>query len=232
PSRVMEMLEPGSDSQRQALEGSGCETVEGADGNSYVIDAFEDATGIRMQVALGYAEPEVMGALVAAVLGDLVEEHDDPRGVALYPETYQPRARTWAGLLEEMGDALDWAPLESAEVMLGDFGSELDFQGDLVSLMAQMQEQVSPEMLEKAMRFAQHLIGNGQGTGLSQAEQELLPDMAQLPNFPMDFGTLAEQAQRLFEANPQLEQRLAEPLGMTDAVVDDGDDESGEPRDS
>ncbi|PKN48236.1 MAG: hypothetical protein CVU63_05680 [Deltaproteobacteria bacterium HGW-Deltaproteobacteria-20] len=221
PSRVKVALDPGPAEERAKLKDDRMDVVEGADGNVYFIEAFEDATAIRMGFALGHAEPEVMGTLVAAALGDLVDEHDDPRGIPLFPETYRPKARSWSALLDEIGEALDWAPIEGTEVMDAGFDMGALQQGDLMSMVAQMQAQMSPQMLEQAMQMAQRLAEGGGMDELQRAMQQMMPDMSSLQGMPMDMEAMARQAQQMLEADPELQQRLAGQLGITDAVLDD-----------
>jgi hypothetical protein len=229
PSAVKAALDPAPEQERAKLDDERLDVVEGGDGKYYVIESFGDATAIHLDIPLGHADPEVMGTLVAVALGDIIDEHDDPRGVPLFPESYKPKARTWAGLLEEIGEALDWAPIEGTEIVdpneeVGAFGPGM---GDLAAMAAQMQAQLPPEMLQQAMEMAQKLAGSGAMDEIQRAMQQMMSDpTAENADPPgMDIQGMAQQAQRMLDDNPELQKRLAGQLGITDAQLDDDDED-------
>ena len=78
-----------------------------------VVETLEDGVLIRTQQRFG-AEPEDIGAALVQLLGDALDPHDDPRGVFLVPDVAKPRARTYEGVIEEIGEAGEWAPIASA----------------------------------------------------------------------------------------------------------------------
>jgi len=234
PNKVKAALDPGPEGARRDLEGDHFDVVEGHDGKTYVIESFEDATALHLGIPLGHDDPEVMGTLVAVAVGDIIDDHDEPRGVPLYPDNYRPKARTWEGLLDEIGDALDWAPIEGPEVvdpmgmpgmMPGGMGPGAE---DLASMASQMQAMLPPEMLQQAMQMAQQLAGSG---SLADVERAMKQMMGPMPgsgeaSAGMDFQTIARQAQQMLDANPEMKERLESQLQITDAKISDDDDET------
>jgi hypothetical protein len=59
------------------------------------------------------SEPEVLSAAVRALLGDeLLDQHEDPRGLFFLPDVAAPQARSYAGVIDEVGEGGMWAPLD------------------------------------------------------------------------------------------------------------------------
>lgn len=225
PAAVKAALDPAPDSQRPELDRPSLDAVEGADGKVYVIESFDDATAVHLGVPLGYDEPDVMGTLVAVALGDLIDEHDDPRGVPMYPSSYTPKATTWEGLLDEIGEALDWAPIEGPELM--DPMAGVPDMSNLAAMAAQMQAQLPPEMLQHAMDMAQQLAQAGAMGDIQRAMQQMMQGESPSP-MGLDLAEMARQAQRMLDQNPELQQKLAGQFGITDAQLDD--DEPGDSK--
>lgn len=230
PEKVKAALDPAPEQERSRLKDEALDAVEGFDGKVYVIESFEDATAIRLGLPLGSEEPEVMGTLIAVALGDLVDEHDDPRGVPLYPESYEPKARTWSGLLEELGEALDWAPIEGPEIVSPEQGPGAMGPGmeDLASMAAQMQAMMPPEMLQQAMQMAQRLAQSGSMDEIEKAMQQMMQGGAPGAGpMGMDLEAMAKQAQQMLDQNPDLQQKLEGQLKITDAQLDEDDEGEG-----
>ena len=254
PAAVKEALEPGPEEERAKLGDPRLDVCIGADDKIYVIEAFDDATAIRLGIPLGYADPEVMGVLVATALGDLIDSHDDPRGVPLIPESYVPKARAWDALIEELGELADWAPIEGPEIvdpaadMFGALGADPQ---QLMQMAAQMQGQDPSVLMQQAMQMAQQLAASGAMDEIQRAMQQMMQGQGMppgggdadggvpggMPGMGMDFAAMAAQAQSMLDANPALRDKLmqqmggAEPPGgddVVDAELEDAPDSKKE----
>lgn len=242
---------------QEQQDGAAGEVRIGADDNAYRMRFFDDAAALYLGVGLGFGEPDVMGVLVATALGEVIDQHDDPRGVPLIPDSYEPQASTWDGIVEELGDAADWVPVDSAspqedpmQALLGAFGPGGPGGPDLMSLAAQLQGQDPATLMQQAMQVAQQLAQSGGFAQIQQTIQQMMPGMA-LPGMamppqrelvdaqlddaqgeaatapPVDLDAMTRQAQALIDANPQLMQQLLSQLG---GVIDVEGEEVGKPK--
>ena len=216
PSRVKAVLDPGPEQERASISDDRMDVVEGADGNVYFIEAFGDATAFRMRFALGHTEPDVAGTLIAAALGDLMDEHDDPRGVPLYPETYRPKSRCWDEFMDEFGEAFEWVPIDGEDEEEDQPGVDVFQQTDLMSMVSQMQTQMTPQFLEQAMYMAQGLFEQDGMEELREAVKAMVPGVAPRTvspqGEPVDIATVLREAGRMLEADPSKKKKVRDQL--------------------
>ena len=66
---------------------------------------------------------------LAALMGDVLAAHDDPRGVPIYPSSYTLVATRWDDALAELGDGADWIPLPAPGAGIPDLGALLEGPG-------------------------------------------------------------------------------------------------------
>jgi hypothetical protein len=178
------------------------------------------------------AEPEQLAAAVHALLGGaLLGLHDDERGIFFLPDVAAPRARSYAGVIDEVGEGGLWAPPPSAA------------GGGLDALLGQMLGQDPRALLSAATAAARENPGalaaaSAQLQGLLSNPQQLdaqvpgLSDM--LKGSGIDFSAPALQQmaaglQAQLERDPNALAALAEQLfaGHADEEEEDDDDEQG-----
>ena len=54
--------------------------------------------------------PDEHGLALRRVLGSLLDAHDDPRGILFFPDTCEPRAKSYDAVVREVEGAGVWAP--------------------------------------------------------------------------------------------------------------------------
>jgi hypothetical protein len=220
---------------RGALAAAGGEDQRvGANGEAFRIAALEDATIVHLEVGIG-SEPSELAARLRELLGELLDAHDEPRGVPVYPSSYALEARSWAAAIEELGEAADWVKIEEDVAGLGGMGDMLRAFGLDPGALAGMGQHLGAgageDMLAAAMRAAEEMSQQGafkdlaermRGMGVPEDPQKLLEQMGGPGG--LDLEALAEQAQRMLSQNPELAEQLAKALEGGDGE-DDGEDD-------
>jgi hypothetical protein len=98
------------------------------------LDPLDDGSVLLSVMQAFGSAFELRVVLAHAFAGALEEIHDDPRGLLAFPDVCEPRARTYEGIVAEVGAAGVWLPLEppSQEEMLARMASMLDEVDELV----------------------------------------------------------------------------------------------------
>jgi hypothetical protein len=98
------------------------------------LDPLDDGSVLLSTMQAFGSAFELRVVLAHAFAGALEEIHDDPRGVLAFPDVCEPRARTYEGIVAEVGAAGVWLPLEppSQEEMLARMASMLEEVDELV----------------------------------------------------------------------------------------------------
>jgi len=142
---------------------------------------------VLLHTTLDFADdPEDVAGAVRSLLGEsLADQHDDQRGVFLIPSVAAPKARSYAGVIEEVADGGVWAPWETADE---DVGLPLSAAGggpELAGLLGSMLGGMSPGMLAQA------------AASLKDDPSALQAAAAQLPGLLQDPGALQSQVPEL-----------------------------------
>lgn len=98
------------------------------------IDALEDGALVHTGEDFG-REPTELSLALHALLGDALAQHEDARGILMIPEVAAPQARSYAQVVEEVGEGGVWAPLVDD---LDQDGEGADFGALLGNLLNQM----------------------------------------------------------------------------------------------
>src|SRR5690606_1901739 len=109
------------------------------------------------------SEPDELAERLEDLLGELLDEHDDERGVPIYPSSHALEARTWAAAIEELGEAADWVRLDEGGTggigdMLKAFGMGEEDLKQMESLLAGGDRSA---LLSSAMRMAKEMAESG-----------------------------------------------------------------------
>lgn len=213
----------------------------GDNGESFEIVALDDATVVRLGISIA-SEPEELEARLSALLGELLDAHDDARGVPIYPSSHTLEATTWDAAIEELGEAADWI-LRSAPAtggigdMLKAFGLG---EGDLKDMEKMLGGGDRSALLSSAMRMAQEMAQSGalddlakrmrilQGADGGEDQWKALERAHATDRLGgLDLDELTKEARRMLEANPELEEQIRSALGVAeeDDEEDEGDDE-------
>ncbi|MCA9625762.1 MAG: hypothetical protein KC731_42360 [Myxococcales bacterium] len=204
--------------ERDAGEGTWVKTQAGP----RKLEELEGGCLFYLGVPVGEVSPSELGLLLRGLLGDLVDRHDDERGVFVFPARARGDAKAVAALVDDVGDLGEWVEVpdalpaelaggmggEGMEAMLGQVASMMGAEpGQMAGLWEQAQEMMGdPAMQSQLMAAAQQLMGQmgGQGGGL-------------------DLGALAAEAQKVLASDPELAARMKDGLGGGK----DGDDGDG-----
>ncbi|MCB9615721.1 MAG: hypothetical protein H6722_25090 [Sandaracinus sp.] len=194
------------------------------------LEALDD--GIKLHLGLDFGEdPDRFGLAVRIALGDAV---DGLEKVFVYPEVAKPSAATYEGLLAEVGDGGEWAPVASADEAAAAMEDD-DEEGDAPDLFGALQAMMGGDLMgqvQSAMAgggndlasLAEQLMGNADLRATIQGVGEQLMKSGALEGFDPN-GDVMAQAQRLAgqvaESNPELLEGLAKKAGVTPANDDE-----------
>ncbi|HTU61732.1 MAG TPA: hypothetical protein VMF89_24920, partial [Polyangiales bacterium] len=119
------------------------------------VEKLDDS--VLLHTTLDFADdPEDLAGAVRSLLGEPVaDQHDDERGIFLIPSVAAPKARSYAGVIEEVADGgvwASWEPAEPAEDEGGVAGLPLTAAGgpELAGLLGSMLGGMPPGMLAQA----------------------------------------------------------------------------------
>ncbi len=76
--------------------------------------ALDDATLLHTATPLG-SEPAELADRLRELLGEALERHRDERGIYVFPNVAKPTARSYDGVIEELGELGFWVELSSTE---------------------------------------------------------------------------------------------------------------------
>jgi hypothetical protein len=211
-----------------------------ANGEDVALAALEDATVVHLGVSIG-AEPEQLAERMRALLADLLDAHEEPRGVPVYPSSYELQATTWAAAIEELGEAADWVEVREEDSaggmagLLGAFGIDPGSLGafgidpkQLEALEGTLGGIDQEKLMSSAMRMAEAMARSGALDDLAKRMHVFGPKDGEDPrrdleredageerckDLGFDVQALAEQARELLAADPDLEARLRSAVG-------------------
>jgi hypothetical protein len=171
----------------------------------FTVKAIEDAVLIHTTAEL--RDTDAIVTQLRAGLGDALDLHDDARGVLLFPSSYQPRATSYRALVDEIGDAGEWAPLATVE----DIGA-----GGLEQLMGGVMRELGGD-LSAIMQATMSGDPAAMGQMISRVQQAVEKSggidkvLAQLGTG--DFLELQARAEQLVQNNPELAAQLGAVMG-------------------
>jgi hypothetical protein len=93
---------------------------------------------------------EELGSALRHLLGDALDRHDDARGVFVIPDVAEPRARTYDCVVDEIGEAGEWAPIVAAGHVPASMASAPD--GGLANMMGQVMGALGGDTLSEMMQ--------------------------------------------------------------------------------
>ncbi len=140
------------------------------------IEVLEDA--VLVDTGADFAsEPAALTIHLYGALGPQLEtDHEDPRGIFYLPHVAKPKARTYEGVIEEIGEGGMWGPLPTA--------LEADGGGGFEGLFGQLLGQLPSSLLGAATAAAQ---------GDASALQAMTRDVQSLMGSSPEFRGMAAQ---------------------------------------
>jgi hypothetical protein len=145
------------------------QTLSGLELKSLRVDRLDDAVLVYTNVDFAN-EPETLSQIVWKQVGDVLRaEHRDPRGIFFVPDVAPPKARTYDGVIEEIGEGGVWGTLPQEGSPLGAAAAA----GGLGALLGGMLEQMPASVWESLGEAAQ-----GRPGALEAASSQLRAAMA------------------------------------------------------
>lgn len=214
----------------------------GANGEHVRIAALGDATIVHLGIGIG-AEPEELADRLDALLGDLLDQHEEPRGVPVYPSSYELEAQSWEAAIEELGEAADWVRLDEEPAggmaeLLGAFGLSAEQLESMEGAMGALPEGDRDKLFSSALRMAEelsksgaleelakrmHVFGAKDGEDQWKALERKETGKERWSGLGFDVDALADQARAMLAADPELEERLRNAIEGADEE-DDAED--------
>ena len=149
------------------------------------IVAAGDATLVHTMARFG-SEPDELGLALRWLLGDVVDQHPDQRGIFVFPDVAEPKAAGYAALIEEIGEAGFWVPRVAADhvpsrleqASPGSFDAALrDLLGALppgtLGELGRAAAGMDPTAMAKAAEQLQAALGGRNGELMAALEQSL-----------------------------------------------------------
>lgn len=199
-----------------------------ATGNPGRVEPLED--GVLLHTASSFAdEPEVLSEAIRSMVGDALAQHDDARGIFILPKVAAPSARSYAAVIDEVGEGGMWVPLTDEEqpmamagfeAMLGSMMGQLP--GGLVASLHQMAAGADANALQQAGKELQTNLQQG---AVPAGLANMLGGMGIDVDSPA-FAQLLSQVQGQLARDPSALLGLAEQLlGGAQAQSDEEDPE-------
>lgn len=127
---------------------------------------LDDATLVHTGVGFG-GDLEMLAHGVRTSVGDALDRHDDPRGVFVLPDVAEPKARTYDGVIAEVGEAGEWvrvAPAGEVPAALVDAPA-----GSFEAMMGQAMQALGGENLAEIQRA----IASGDFAAMARLQQKM-----------------------------------------------------------
>jgi hypothetical protein len=202
------------------------------------IDRLDDAVLLHTGEDFG-DEPLTLSLAVRALVGDSIDAHVDPRGIFFIPDVVQPKARSYDGVIEEIGEGGVWGPLHAPELAGLTFGGgAAGLEALLGGMLQQMPSEVlaaasaavqdNPDALHAAASHLNEMLGKPEGHFPGASDLSGIANL--LDGAGIDFSSpslrdLAEKLQAELERDPSQLANLAERLFAEGAGDQDEDDE-------
>lgn len=205
------------------------EVKEALSSSGQRVVALEDGAAVHLGVKMTEASPAQLAARLRELLGDLLDRHDHPRGVPVYPASYAPDVKTFDALVEELGEAADWVPIaeeDGEEDPMAAMAGLLGGAGvDLGALQQQMMGGDPNALMESAMQMAQQLADSGKLGELQEAMSGMFGGMDPREMLAQSGIDVSEIEQRVAAMDEETLERLGvSPERMRRALEETGGD--------
>lgn|GEM_PF-3524096 len=147
----------------------------GADGVTFAVDALDDGVLVHTFHAFA-ADPDEIATLVRGRMGPLLDRHDEPRGVFVFPDVASPKGRTYGAVLDEIGEAGEWVPKVDADHVPERFRDA--GVGALESLVAQVTAGIGVDAIADLHRA----LAGGDAGAFEKAQAEFVEKLSALGN--------------------------------------------------
>lgn len=217
--------------QLYSKEEDGLFILTGADGQSVGVKGLDDGTLVFTGARFAL-DPLEASALLRRRLGDLLDRHQDSRGIFIYPDVADPKSTGYDDIIEEVGEGGAFVPVLDA----GQVGPDLSALAASMSgalppeAMAQLAQMTGGALPAGAMaQIGQLLATDGIGDALVDAARALSGQLGEggLPGAanPGDLMSKAQAvAEDLIAKDPERFAELAQRFGSEATAADEGDE--------
>ncbi len=167
----------------------------GASGRPYTFGFADDCAILSLEEPFG-GDLASMGHLVRAALGDLLDEHDDERGVLVFPDMVKPKETRYDAIIVEVGELGEWAP------NVADAVPDLD---GMLGYAQQVMGAMGPDFADVAKSVMKNADVQGMVSGLN-------PEKLVGQDGGLDFGALMQAAQSMLAGNPELGEMIGRAM--------------------
>jgi hypothetical protein len=153
-------------------DATGFTPARGANGMNVRVRALRDAVLVATPIPFS-AEPDEIGLALRKILNDLLDHHGDARGVYVFPDVAQPKADTFDGVVDELGELGSWAPVVAHDYVPKALANAPagSFQAGVRDLMSA----IPPDM----MRAMEQAMASGDMSALGAMQGQLQELLAQ-----------------------------------------------------
>jgi len=193
--------------------------LRGATGTAFGAIALEDACAVMTGASFA-SEPADLSEQLGQLLGDLIEMHDDMRGIYVYPDVARPQASSYAARVDELGEGGVWlGPHAGASPALDLAELARNVSAGLPSdLQDQMERMLGPEGVPRdALASVAELLSGEHGGALLDAARQIAAGLGLDANAsaPLSDDVLRQAqmaAEDLVASDPDMVADLAERL--------------------
>lgn len=171
------------------------------------VEKLDDAVLVHTGVAFG-GDVDMLAYGVRTSVGDALEKHSDERGIFVLPDVAEPRARTYAGVIDEVGEAGEWVPKIEAGAIPSSLLDAPD--GSFAAMMGQAMQALGGTNLaeiQRALSTGDYSAIEKMQEALAAAvggQEQLASLAAQLLGAANAEGALANVDAHALQAFPQL----------------------------
>lgn len=127
------------------------------------------ADGVLVHGGVSFGgEPDEHAMWIRASLGDALAGHDDDRGVFVLPDVAEPRATTYEGVVEEIGEAGMWVQVGAPGAIPARFAAAPE--GSLEAAIAAGMAAMGPDLLAEMQRAAM----SGDPAAFARVQQRMM----------------------------------------------------------
>lgn len=162
--------------------------------------------GILFECGLPYAtEPLELAMSLVRDLGEVLAEHEDPRGVYFFPSVADPKATTYEGVLAEVGEGGAFVRIPADEAMHFDPRAMLEGLGGMnADMLSSFDALLSDPRLMSAVEQVQSRLAAGEGEDLLSIAQSMAEQMvASNPELVEELGRKFQAGGRRVSADEE-----------------------------
>jgi hypothetical protein len=241
--------------QRDGEETTEIETMyRGANGFPFRVTSAGDAASIVWTSISFRSEPDELGLGFRKILGDVLDQHHDARGILALPDVADPRGKSYDAVVDEIGEAGMWAPRVASDYVPkrlvnaqpGSFEASVRdmlaaFPPDMIQQMERAMATGDPNAMPELQSQMMGILASNPQL-LEQLQSSLsaitpahsgfpggFPGMGEMPS-EEEAAAIHAQAREHLEQLKQTNPEMYEQLRAQFEEIEDDDNSGGEPE--